>query len=711
MGRIEQQACRAAGGMKLCAMCRTLLVVACALLVALALSSCRVSDALTEVIYDQTADIIDYENPTKIFINDSTAEVESDEFAAKEVRDDTDVVSSTVQNLVVYSSKPNTEGFTAKKSVFSATPDFRGIEASEEVCFVKSDDPEAFDHPLTIEEPEDEPEQEDEPEKDPIIIAATTPQETTETSPSNTPSTATPTTSGTNESTDDFEDIDSSGDGFSDIQEGDSQGDASTDDQQNPTSEETDDGGGNDNGDVEVAYDASDPTAEPRKVTTMAAFGQAAVIVQMIGGTGALAATDTETLSGDFARIFDTSNIYNAWSDDGTDASTMNIDAIIESGADTVLVYSGDYFTQSLSKADIKRLNKEGITQTVIYPMTNSGNIKRDVNVVAEMLAESPDIQYAGQTANRAASYTAFHDRVVQSAANANNGLAGTTVFETGKDSSAPSLTSNLSFTYTLLADEYEEAAYTGPTANGWKPEGGLLFASAGYNTTPVSYYIQAGGLVNNAADKTSKSATGKIVAWQFHTNNFPFRKSEWSGTTVKQAKTPDGYSLLTTTNNLHGIYPFGESFGSASFPKIIVTSPDIKSQLISNSQNPSGTYHPYDFSSNGIISMMGPDPALPACIGFNGADSSQARQLPSARCCATEKRAGRTQPKSSSSSSETAPCNSSTAGRLTSVARASSLAIVSLRPIDTLRFSCVERMKNHSTVKARTATADVARL
>ena len=589
-----------------------LILVICLALAVLGLSGCRVSDALTEVIYDQTADIIDYDNPTKIYVNDSTAEDESDQFAAKEVSDDTSVVSDTVQNLVVYSSSPNTEGFTAKKSVFDKMPDFRGIEASEEVCFVKSSDPEAFDHPVTVEDPVIE---EPDPEEDvePIIVdsVTTAPSDTTTTTASDDSSTS---KSDSNGADDTWEDVDT----------GDNNGEENVD---TGDPEETDEGGGNDNGEVEVAYDATDPTAEPEKVSTMAAYGPAATIVAMIGGAGALVATDSDTLSGNFARVFDASGIVAGWSGDGEDASTMDVDAIIASGADTLLVYSGDYLRNGLSEADVKKLNKAGVKQTVIYSMKNSGNIKRDVKIVAEMLAESDKIAYAGQTTSRAADYVAFHDRVVQAAADANDGLAGEVVYETGNDSARPGLSSARPF-YTLLVDAYEDAAYIGSTRNGWLPSSGLAYASAGYNATPVSYYIQAGGAVNNAAAQTSKSGTGKVVAWQFNVNNFQFKKRDWSGDIAQEASTPDGYSLLTTTNNLHSIYPFGESFGSASFPRLIATSSEIKARIVENSKSENGVYHPYGFTSNGVISMMGPDPSLPACIGFNGADASQTENL-----------------------------------------------------------------------------------
>ena len=630
-----------------------ILCIIAVLIAIIGLGGCRVSDALTEVIYDQTSDIIDYDNPTKIYINDSTAEQESEEFAAKEVNDGASVASDTVQNLVVYSSKPNTEGFTAKKSVFSPTPDFKGIEASEEVCFVKSDDPNAFDHPVTVEEPEEEPEDEpEEPEEEPLIqAAASTPQENSQTSPSKEEQkTKADETGGNSESDGEWEEVDQPTPEPEEKPETDPDPTPPTDEptewtstpedtppsDDNPSDtptetntdtppeepeapEETEQGGGNDNGDTQVAYDAADPNAEPPKVQSLAAYGEAATIVRMIGGAGALAATDQNTLSSAFSTVFDTSGMYVGWTGDGSDATCMDVDAIIESGASAVLVYSSAYFKQ-LSEADQKKLADAEIKQVVIYPLTNSGNIKRDVTVVGSMLQDSTEIQYAGKTVDRASQYVAFHDEVVSAAAGANGGLAGDgNLYETGSDDAVPGFSSN-TLPYTLLIDEYDSSA----TYSGGKYDvsSGLAFASAGWNESPVSYYIQAGGMTNNAAAQTTKAQTGKVVVWQFFQNKFRFKQSEWSGDIAASAKMADGIPLLTSNRNVHEMIGFGSSFGSASFPKLIATTPEIKSGILANSALSNGMYHPYDFKpadETYIFSCIRTDEGLLACIGFDG--------------------------------------------------------------------------------------------
>ena len=141
---------------------RALAAVMCAVAALCLMTGCRASDALKEIIYTQTAETVDYDNPQKYYINDSTADQTSDQVSASETSED-QTPSDTVQNLVVYSSDPNQDTFTAKKSAFSDNPDFNGIEASEEVFFYKSDDKDAVDHTVTKKEEDDEDKKEEEP--------------------------------------------------------------------------------------------------------------------------------------------------------------------------------------------------------------------------------------------------------------------------------------------------------------------------------------------------------------------------------------------------------------------------------------------------------------------------------------------------------------------------------------------------------------------
>lgn len=601
--------------------CAALLLVACLACAALVLGGCRDTDALKEIIYSQTADIIDYDNPSKFYINDATADEESENVAALETSEDASARSDTVQNLVVYSSDPNTEGYTAKKSVFSPTPDFEGIEASEEVTFVLSDDPDAFDHAPTVDVPEDEPEPDQHQEATADPDASVNPDATVAVEGGASSGRASR-GDGTGEG----------GGGDGDAPNPDDPGDK-TPQGDEPEPVDQGEGGGNDDGDVPVAYDASDPTADPPQVESIAAFGQAAVLVQMIGGPGALAAADANTLDSSFAAAVDTSAIARGWSQDGSDAAMMDVDAVVSSGADAILAYKGDYLDAGLTPEGKSKLSKAGVQVVVIYAFTNSANIKQNASVVGSMLQGSSKAAYGGEAESRALSYRERHDRVVNACASANGGLAGSTMYQSGADQ-ASRFTSKDSV-YTLLLDDFDDtAAYKGTKLGDWTPQGGLAFASAGCSTTPVSYYIQAGGLVNSAAANTSRDAAGPVVAWQFQTNQFPFALKEWTGGDVtRSASMPaqDGDfcgSLLSTPYSLN-MLGLGRSFGSPSMPKIIAKTTTIKNQVIANSGKESGVYHAYAFTNMGRYNMTGPNQYASSCIGYDSLAAAEENLFP----------------------------------------------------------------------------------
>lgn len=531
---------------------------------------------MKEVVYLQTADAIDYDNPNKYYINDPTATEYSDQVSASEVQGDMSA-SEEVQNLVVYSSKPNTDTFTARQSLFSSTPDFNGIEASSPVNFVKSDDKDAFDHEVTKKDEEDEEQKQQEEEEEP-------------------------------------EDAGMTGEGMGLEAAGGAAGNGSTQ-IQNETPDDTtsagaqaDETAGREARKIDptrVAYDTSDPSQQPPQVEKVAAYGPYAVIVQMVAGTGALVATDSKTLSSSFSAVFDTSKVTKAWSDGGT-AKKMDVDKIISSGAQVILTSSSSYL-EKLSDQDFGKLVKAGIETVVLRPMVCSQYIKKNVTTVGDMLDGTSAGAYAKSAAKRAQQYVDFHDRVVKACIDANGGrYAGKTVYQTsGKCDVSASGTDDAKSTYTLLVDAYEEkAAYKGASlgTGSWSPAKGLAFATGGFATSPVSYYIQCGGLVNNAAATTTKTASGAVPLWQFNYNSFGFNSTEWTGISLTlmddKAIKNMSRSLLDSGINSSNRTGLGSGLGSESFPKLIATSKSIKKSLIENSSLSNGMYTPYGWVS-----------------------------------------------------------------------------------------------------------------
>ncbi len=592
-------------------------VLSCTLAV---IAGCRDSDALKEIIHDQNASIIDYDDPSKFWINDSTAEEESNQVSSLEVSEE-DPDSEQIQNLVVYSSDPNTEGFTAKQSIFSPYPDFTGLEASETVFFYYSDSVDALEREVTSieeeeeqeEDPEDEPEEEEDEQ---------TPQQTATTTTDGTGGAGTTDTGGTVPG----EALPSDDGGTS----GDEGPENPNDD--SPTTGPTNftDGVG-DWKSPTVAFDVSNPDADIPSFESVAAYGQLAVIVQMIGGDGALAATDAETLAS-FSTYGVACSAVEAWtlSDGDISANPQNIDveAIVASGADAIIVTDSQSYTYYLSDEQLQYLEDNGVQWVNVRVMNTSSYIKSNVTTVGEMLQGSSKAAYGSEASSRAAEYVSRHDAMVTAA---NGGLAQVVgaynissgiAYQASGDADGLGWSDN-DATYTVLIDYWDASA----TYSSLSLASGLAFATVGYSATPVSYYIQAGGSINNAAAFFPSSAQGVAPVHQFG--------GEWSASNIQGLSldvsiTTSGelWALLDSRLNFSENTGIGWGLGSSAMPKIIVTSSSIKEAILANSALDSSAYHAYSFTGGDLITnaigltyagYAGGLTTAWACIGNNG--------------------------------------------------------------------------------------------
>ena len=552
-------------------------------------TGCRNSDALKEIIYDQTSEIIDYDNEDKYLINSSDADEESDEVSSDETSGLNQETERT-QNIVVYSSDPNSEDYLAKKAIWDEDHDFTGIEASEAVFFYVDE---------TVETEEEDAPDEDESDTLDEELAGITLH------------------TGTSEET-----SESSG-GEGDSEE---EGEAST-----GTSESVSTEAGTGAGtavDVEVEVTTVDTTGDfvdPPTGDHIAAFGQFAIIVQMIGGEGALVAADEELLSDSgFQKVFadeGASDIVVGWSDDGEDASTIDVDAIIESGAYTIIV-DDDTYQDDMTNADKQKLEDAGISFTVVSSLVSSTLIKKTVTTVGKMLAESTVIGNAGETTTLANQYKTFHDDLVSECLDANSNTLATydsKVFETNN---SKSFTYNSSADWTLLIDAWDDSV---TYSDGSLTMNGIGLTTVGWRTRPTSYYIQVGGVVNSASAKGGNSSQGLYAVWQFYQgyraykSNFDYdsdglfadsltSQSSSNRTGISSQAWGDVFFSKVSVNGgtiggsgVGGLPP--DSFGSDSFPTVIAATQSIKEKLIENSAEEDGAYHPYDYQSGTFTS------------------------------------------------------------------------------------------------------------
>ncbi len=581
-----------------------------ALLACIALASicgCRATDVFKEIVYDQSAEQVDADNEQRVIISDSTSSTLSDQVSSVE-HSDTQSATEEVQNLVIYASNPNTMDFPTKESIFSLIPSFAGFEASRGVSYYLSNEENALRYEI-----EDEELEEDDSEVEMVVEV---------------------------------------GDAGDDGEEGEGsngdEGDENSIDGELEGQEAEEGGTDAEEDSITKVNNTKGKYSKTENYSHIAAYGSLAVIVQAIGGEGALVATDAETLAGGFSTVFadeGAANIAVGWTDDGDSIKNIDVDAIIASGAETILCYDTAYY-DDLSKKDIKKLNDAGIGFSTVYQLTYTTGLKNTVTTIGEMLSEATadEIAEAGNTVENAAAYVTFHDELLDVLLKANNNKLASADDTTYEESNSTSYSYNSSAAYTLLIDGYDSSAkYTGSSGTFSPTSDGALLATLGYKSRTTSYYMQVGGVINNAATRFRASADGKMmVVWQFSYSHLAFSKNLWSyksNSLLATAFYPSSgklweFTLLTTdesstnesTYSQVGGLP-GASFGTTTFPTLITTTQAAKDALIKNSQRSKGLYTPYDISPDDGFSFFGVNDGsttLFTCIGVDGASATE---------------------------------------------------------------------------------------
>lgn len=183
-------------------------------------------------------------------------------------------------------------------------------------------------------------------------------------------------------------------------------------------------------------YDDGTYTKLPTGTKKIAAAGQYALIVQMLGGKGALSAADgtwlSETRNSGAFPNEGLESVSTAWSGDGTNAGTADVNAIIAAGTDTVLT-SASYGALT---DDQKRVLNEAGVNVVVMPVVGvadalDADIVQAVRVVGELLKDAgTSIQYDAQA--MASKYVSQHDDALNKCLTANGGY--TTRLEGGSN-------------------------------------------------------------------------------------------------------------------------------------------------------------------------------------------------------------------------------------------------------------------------------------
>lgn len=348
---------------------------------------------------------------------------------------------------------------------------------------------------------------------------------------------------------------------------------------------------------------------------SIAATGQYALIVQMLGGAGSLAAADSVWLS----EITQSAafpgegleEVPSVWSGDGTQAGSLDVDALIATEADTVLVNDG----VDLSVEAQAALESAGFN-VVYVPIlgrsdTTDADIQMAVQVVGQMLGTSKS-KGAADASARTAKWQSMHDTAIKTCSSANGGysykyLAG----KPYQDVYQPGLTGNASevrITTAFIAGWEPTSVPTIEADRAWGLtsmylDGEMMDVSDGVGVSStvtkgsyalIDYYLQAAGVVNNAYDNArpiSANSGGQTLPYAVVPGSSKDLLSIQAGSREYPSALWFGMFGTTSSDTWY-------TLGDVDFPGIVVADSSIGTSVVTSANKVNGLYNtgqPYD--------------------------------------------------------------------------------------------------------------------
>ena len=645
--------------------------LSCALLVAggaCGLVGCKDTDLFTDVIISPYATEVDEDNEVHPVINTPGADKKDETLATLDLVEESKT-SMDVEMVATYSKDP-TSSLEVHHSVFDLDPRLPGIEASDTVKLVYSDTEEAADEEVTNsnEEPENTPESRNEEPKEDEQEQQEKQEQKQQSSQKD--ESASESKSGSQASSDADDDSpvaddasDESSDSGSEGSSGEDSGSGSEgsgggdegsggeggtgegDNEQDQGDSRVKGGGYGDN--TEPVYNPGDRMQEVQHADHIAAMGQAAVVVQAIGGRGALCAMDEDTYLGrdennkaaktassfkdvfadELAEDFEDSAIL--WSDDGTSSSDIkDFDALVEAvGANGVILYLGEYGDQSkfFNKQQLEDLEYASI-QLVPVDLSTVQGILDATEVVGEILSESEDLDEGWDSVQMAKDYKNAVKNIVKAVAATNGGNLA------APQSNATTTVKALFTTYnalpvsqisyfdvgTIFITDYEAGvSFTDQyvTHHVVNTELGVGFTHVDYTASPVSFWAQCAGVVDAAARVSTTATKGQldtdiIPVWQYgesgegvalprscfsgYSSTGPFSKwtrSRW-------------LAMIWKNNSYSGNHAPSGGLGTKYFPYLIccdnstMTAGQVEEAVEESIGTKNSTYYAYDIAN-----------------------------------------------------------------------------------------------------------------
>ncbi len=319
--------------------------------------------------------------------------------------------------------------------------------------------------------------------------------------------------------------------------------------------------------------DAYGRTVEiPKNVNRVSACGEAALLVQMLGGSERLVATSKSFTDNTIvSEIFGDENIAKVpalWTGSGaSEISASKFQALIAAGPEVCFEFSGQ---ETFTQEQVDMLHEKGIAYIVLPSFNTADNINLSVQIVGDVLGDKSSeggldapaiareyINFCRSIVNDVSQRVPrfAHNQVDYNNDKYKNGvkyLSGT--YDSGK--------------YSLFISEWDDSAYYKMYSENriTMEVKGVALARSGYSTNPLSYYMSLAGVVNTSAIYQDFNVESR---WFVSPLAPTTRLLTYSG----------GVGTVQATNEL--LTKVGEiQLGSTDFPAIIVANHEIKEKL-----------------------------------------------------------------------------------------------------------------------------------
>lgn len=316
----------------------------------------------------------------------------------------------------------------------------------------------------------------------------------------------------------------------------------------------------------------------PENVATVAATGQAALFVEMLGGSNRLKAADANLVSlvrnGFGANVFsDAGSIQGLWEHDGeSEMSDAQFQQLLTLDPEAVFyIADANYGTvRSFSGEQLTILNQRGIYTIPLAMFNTTNNIKNNVRMMGKVLGKRSDISGAKDANDMAKKYCDYLDDVAKGFGNTFSGPGKWNLDQDGFFGDNAEVVNSYadSGQYTILIDGWDDSAST-------RREAGVAYARTGYSkrNSPASFFLSLGGAANTAVLVTDTG--GNIPYFPIVPTYMDLAGINVRGHYMKAAE------AQTKSNNVTGYA--GNFIGRGSLNKIIVDSANTYNAIMAS--------------------------------------------------------------------------------------------------------------------------------